>query len=167
MALFALSSGKNTAMLNRPPARRHAVSLLCCLLCACALPLQAQAQTRARELVVIVSAKSAVTALQKQQVAAIFLAEAARFPGGADVAAVDQRLDSPVRNEFYSKVAGHSPEQMKAHWSKMIFTGRGQPPREAAGNVAVRRMVAANPALIGYIERSALNASVRAVLVVK
>lgn len=154
-------------MLNRSHARRHAVSLLCCLVCACALPLQAQAQSRARELVVIVSAKSPVTALQREQVAGIFLAEATRFPGGAEVTAVDLRLGSPVRNEFYRKVAGYSPEQMKAHWSKMIFTGRAQPPREAAGNAAVRRMVAANPALIGYIERYALNASVRAVLVVK
>lgn len=158
-------------MLNRPHARRHAVSLLCCLLCACALPGPAQAQTptptqkqsRARELVVIVSAKSPVTGLQQRQVADIFLAEAAH----ANLAAVDQRLGSPVRDAFYSKLAGRSPELMKAHWSKMIFTGRGQPPREAAGNAAVRRLVAANPALIGYIERSALNASVRAVLVVQ
>lgn len=154
-------------MLNRLHARRHAARLLCGLLCACALPVQAQSAARGRELVVIVSAKSPVTALRPQQVAEIFLAEAARFPGGGDAVPVDQRLGSPVRDTFYGKVAGRSPELMKAHWTKMIFTGRGQPPREAAGNAAVRRLVAANPALIGYIERSALNASVRTVLVVQ
>ncbi|CAN7406811.1 phosphate ABC transporter substrate-binding protein [Pseudoduganella sp. LjRoot289] len=156
-------------MLNRLHARRHAASLLCCLLCACALPAQAQAQaqSRGKELVVIVSARSPVTTLLQQQVADIFLAQAARFPGGGDAVPVDQRLGSTARDEFYSKVAGRSPAWMTAHWTKMIFTGRGRPPREAAGNAAVRRLVAANPALIGYIERSALNASVRAVLVVK
>jgi hypothetical protein len=106
-------------------------------------------------------------ALQAPQVADIFLAEAARYPAGGEAVALDQKLGSAARNEFYSKVAGRTPEQMKAHWTKMMFTGRGQPPREAAGSAAVRRMVAADPALIGYIDRAALNASVRVVLVVK
>jgi ABC-type phosphate transport system substrate-binding protein len=137
--------------------------MLCSLLLACAWT----APAGARELVVIVSARSPVTALQPREVADIFLAGAARAPGAACATAVDQKLGSAARNEFYSKVAARTPESMKAHWTKMMFTGRGQPPREAAGNAAVRRMVAADPTLIGYIDRSALNASVRAVLVVK
>lgn len=148
-------------MLNAFSVRRLAIRLLFCLPCAW------QAQAGARELVVIVSARSPVMALQARQVADIFLAEAARYPAGGEAVALDQKLGSAARNEFYSKVAGRTPEQMKAHWTKMMFTGRGQPPREAAGSAAVRRMVAADPALIGYIDRAALNASVRVVLVVK
>jgi hypothetical protein len=49
----------------------------------------------------------------------------------------------------------------------MVFTGRGQPPREAASDAAVRRMVADNPSMIGYIERAALDPSVRPVLVLQ
>ncbi|WEF35088.1 hypothetical protein [Pseudoduganella chitinolytica] len=56
---------------------------------------------------------------------------------------------------------------MKAYWTKMIFTGRGQPPREAPNSAAVRRLVADNPGMIGYIERAALDPSVRPVLVLK
>ncbi|MES2257478.1 MAG: phosphate ABC transporter substrate-binding protein [Pseudomonadota bacterium] len=119
----------------------------------------------ASELVVIVSAKSPVTALGAQQVAAIFLSETGRYPQGGEAVAVDQRLGSPIRNEFYSKVASRTPALMKEHWSKMIFTGRGQPPREVRSSAAVRKLVAANPAMIGYIEPAALDASVRAVLV--
>jgi hypothetical protein len=48
----------------------------------------------------------------------------------------------------------------------MIFTGRGQPPKEAPNSAAVRKLVADNPALIGYIDRSALDASVKPVLLV-
>lgn len=148
-------------MLNVNSVRRLANRLLFCLLCGW------QMQAAARELVVIVSLNSPVAALQARQVAEIFLAQAVHYPGGGEASVLDQKLGSAVRNEFYSKVAGRSPEQMKAHWAKMMFTGRGQPPREAAGNAAVRRLVAADPALIGYIDRAALNASVRAVLVVK
>jgi ABC-type phosphate transport system substrate-binding protein len=117
-------------------------------------------------LVVVVSARSPVATLRADQVAEIFLGQAGRFPDGGEAVALDQVVGSPLRNEFYAKVAAKSPALLKAYWSKMIFTGRGQPPREAPGSSAVRRLVADNPSLIGYIDRSALDASVKPVLVV-
>ena len=119
------------------------------------------------ELVVIVSARSATPTLSSDQVAAIFLGQAGRFPNGLEVAALDQRIGSSERDQFYQQVTGKTPALLKAHWSKMVFTGRGQPPREAADSGAVRRMVADNPSLIGYIDRTALDASVRPVLVLR
>jgi ABC-type phosphate transport system substrate-binding protein len=133
---------------------------------AAALALAASANASA-ELVVIVSARNPLPVLSGDQVAAIFLGQAGRFPDGAEVVALDQRLGSQERNQFYTQVAGKTPALLKAHWSKMVFTGRGQPPREAADSSAVRRMVADNPSMIGYIERSALDASVRPVLVLR
>lgn len=121
----------------------------------------------AAELVVIVSARAAVTTLRQDQVAGIFLAEASSYPDGNEAVAVDQGIGSPLRDEFYQKVANRSPALMKAYWTKMIFTGRGQPPREAPNSAAVRRLVADNPGMIGYIERAALDPSVRPVLVLK
>ncbi len=118
------------------------------------------------ELVVIVSAKSPVTALRADQVADIFLGQAARFPEGGEAVALDQAIGSPIRDDFYGKVAAKSPPLLKAYWTKMIFTGRGQPPREVNGSAAVRKMVAENPTLIGYIDRGMLDASVKAVLLV-
>ncbi|MES3023426.1 MAG: phosphate ABC transporter substrate-binding protein [Pseudomonadota bacterium] len=134
-------------------------------LAALALALAA-AHAHAGELVVIVSARSAVDAMHAQQVADIFLGQVGRFPGGAEAVALDHRVGSPLRDEFYSKVAAKSPSLVKAYWTKMIFTGRGRPPREAGGSAAVRKMVADDPALIGYIDKSALDASVKTVLVV-
>lgn len=119
------------------------------------------------ELVVIVSARSPAQGLSSDQVAAIFLGQAGRFPDGLEVVALDQRLGSQERNQFYQQVTGKTPALLKAHWSKMVFTGRGQPPREAADSTSVRRMVAENPAMIGYIDRAALDPSVRPVLVLR
>lgn len=120
----------------------------------------------AAELVVIVSAKSHVVSLRADQVADIFLGQIGSFPDGAEVVALDQRLGSMQRDEFYSKVAAKTPPLVKAYWTKMIFTGRGQPPKEVAGSAAIRKLVADNPTMIGYIDRSALDASVKAVLFV-
>ena len=119
------------------------------------------------ELVVIVSAKSPVTALRAEQVSDIFLGQIASFPGGSEAVALDQSIGSPERDEFYTKVASKTRPLVKAYWTKMIFTGRGQPPKEIAGSAAVRKMVADNPALIGYIDKSALDASVKTVLLVR
>jgi ABC-type phosphate transport system substrate-binding protein len=119
------------------------------------------------ELVVIVSAKSPVAALRADQVADIFLGQLASFPDGGQAVALDQQVGSPQRDEFYAKVAAKTPPLIKAYWSKMIFTGRGQPPKEVPNSAAVRKAVADNPHLIGYIDRSALDASVKPVLVVR
>ena len=134
---------------------------------ASALLLAASARAAASELVVIVSAKSPVATLRADQVADIFLGQLATFPDGAQAVALDQQVGSPQRDEFYAKVAAKSPPLLKAYWSKMIFTGRGQPPKEAGTSAAVRKMVADNPALIGYIDKAALDPSVKPVLVVR
>lgn len=135
--------------------------LLCCVL----LVLLAGAAAAA-ELIVVVSARSPITALRADQVADIFLSEATRFPDGGEVVALDLPIGSPLRDDFYLKVANRTPALMKAYWTKKIFTGRGQPPRELPNSQAVRKLVADNPTLIGYIDRSALDSSVRPVLVV-
>lgn len=131
---------------------------------AASLLLLACGSACAFELVVIVSARSPVVALRQDQVAAIFLGQTPRFPDGQEAVPLDLRLGSPLRDAFYTRVTGKTPPLLKAYWSKMVFTGRGQPPAELPDSAAVRRQVAENPGLVGYIERSALDASVRAVL---
>ena len=121
----------------------------------------------ASDMVVIVSARSPVQSLRTEQVADIFLGQAGHYPDGGEAVALDQGLGSPLRDAFYTKVAAKSPALVKAYWTKMIFTGRGKPPREVANSAAVRKEVAANPAMIGYIERVALDASVRPVLSIR
>jgi hypothetical protein len=144
------------------PLRRAAgllSTLLPVLLLAPAVP------AMATELVVIVSARSPVTALRADQVAAIFLGQSPRFPDGVEAVPLDQHLGAPLRDEFYLRVTSKTPALLKAWWSKMVFTGRGQPPAEAADSAAVRRRVADHPDTLGYIDRAALDPSVRAVLV--
>ncbi|HAT29775.1 MAG TPA: phosphate ABC transporter substrate-binding protein [Janthinobacterium sp.] len=119
---------------------------------------------RAGEFVVIVSAKNPLTSLRADQVADIFLGQSARFPDGAEAIALDQSIGSAIRDDFYARVTAKTPPLVKAYWSKMIFTGRGQPPRELPNSASIRKLVADNPSLIGYIDKSALDASVKAVL---
>ena len=113
------------------------------------------------DVVVVVSAKSTVSALSKDQVTDIFLGKTARFPDGAPAVPIDQVEGSAARDEFYAAFANKSAAQLKAHWTKIIFTGRGQPPKSVSNSVEVRKLIAANPQAISYIERSAVDSSVR------
>jgi ABC-type phosphate transport system substrate-binding protein len=115
------------------------------------------------DVVTVVSAKSAVGTLSKAQVADIFLGRTNRFPDGAPAMPVDLMEDSPVRDEFYDKIAGKSAAQIKAYWSRIIFTGRGQPPPNVASNVEMKKRISSNLSAIGYIDRSMVDDSVKIV----
>jgi ABC-type phosphate transport system substrate-binding protein len=116
------------------------------------------------DVVAVVSAKSPIAALSKAQVADIFLGKAIRFPDGTKAVPIDQAEGSAVRDEFYDKVAGKSAAQIKAYWSKIIFTGRGQPPPNVSNGVELKKRLVENPAAIGYIDRGLVDESVRMVL---
>lgn len=120
----------------------------------------------ASEMVVIVSAKRPAMVLSANQVTDIFLAQAERFPNGDNATPLDLALSSPLREHFYARVAAKSPVLLRAYWTKMVFTGRGLPPREMASSLAMRKLVAADPTMIGYIDSAALDDSVQVVLTV-
>jgi ABC-type phosphate transport system substrate-binding protein len=117
------------------------------------------------EVVVIVSAKSHITSLTAEQAAKIFLGKVSNFPDDGDAVPIDQVEGSPARDEFYAKVVHKNSSQLAAYWAKIIFTGDGRPPEILESNVAVRKAVAKNPNVIGYIDKSALDKSVRVILV--
>lgn len=119
------------------------------------------------EVVVIVSAKSAATALTEEQAADLFLGKSNTLPGGGQAVPVDQSEGSALREQFYTRVAGKTGAQMKAYWSKLIFTGKGQAPKDAGDNGAVKTLVAGNPNIIGYIDKSAVDATVKVLLTIK
>ena len=120
------------------------------------------ASAASAEVVAVVSAKSPLSSLSKNEVADIFLGKASRFPDGSTAVPIDQAEGSAVREEFYLKFAGKSPAQLTAHWSKIIFTGRGQPPRIASTSAELKRLIAENPGAIGYLEQNMVDGSVKA-----
>ena len=117
--------------------------------------------TTVADVVAVVSAKSPISTLTKPQLADIFLGKVSHFPNGIHAEPIDQTEGSSVRDEFYEKVAGKSPAQVKALWSKIIFTGRGEPPPTVSNSVEMKKIIVANPAAIGYIDRDLVDDSVK------
>ncbi|QBI05052.1 MULTISPECIES: hypothetical protein [Pseudoduganella] len=110
------------------------------------------------ETVVIVSAKNPATRMFSEQAAQFFLGKSTMFTP------VDQADGSAIRNEFYKKVTDKDAAQVKAIWSKLVFTGKAQAPKEFKSNAEVKKAVADDPKAIGYIDKSAVDDTVKVIL---
>lgn len=127
----------------------------------------AAAPAQAEDLVVVVASSSKAPKLSADEVSAIFLGNAKSFPNGEKAVPIDQKAGTPSYAGFYQKATGKTESQIKAYWSRIMFTGKGQPPQEAGDGAAVKKLIAANPNMVGYIEASLVDASVRVVADVK
>ena len=114
------------------------------------------ANVRAEEIVVIVNLAAAP--ISKEQITDLYLGRSNAWTP------IDQTVGSGIYVEFYRKLTGRDSAQGKAIWSQILFTDRGVPPKQLPDSAAVKRAVAANPKAVGYIEKSAVDASIKVVL---
>jgi ABC-type phosphate transport system substrate-binding protein len=110
------------------------------------------------EIVVIVNPKNPASSMSAEQVSQFYLGISNSF------VPLDQADSSPIRVEFYKKITNKEPGQVRAIWAKLVFTGKGRMPKELASNDDVKKAVAQDANAIGYIDKSALDGSVKAVL---
>ncbi|MAD76196.1 MAG: phosphate ABC transporter substrate-binding protein [Rheinheimera sp.] len=78
--------------------------------------------------------------------------------------AVNLAESLPLRGQFDEKGVGRSSAQLKSHWAKLVFTGKGTPPLELATEAAVIDYVAQNPDAIGYVDAASVTDAVKVVL---
>jgi ABC-type phosphate transport system substrate-binding protein len=112
----------------------------------------------ATEIAVIVNPKNPATRMFSEQAGQFFIGKSNQFTP------VEHNEGAALRAEFHQKVLGKEPAQVKAIWSKLVFTGKGQAPKEYATSAEVKKAVAADPGAIGYIEKSAVDDSVKMIL---
>jgi len=115
------------------------------------------------EISVIVNINNPNATLDQTTVSKIFLGKTKRFPDGSQAIPIDQDDGTSVRKSFNSTALGKSSSQLKSYWSRLIFTGKGTPPKQSGDDSAVKQLVANNPNIIGYIDSSAVDSSVKVV----
>jgi len=145
---------------------QHPNTLKSVLKSAAAIGLLTLAHAASAQVAVIVNPKSAIASLSPEQVSAIFLGKSNTLPSGSTAAPVDLPDGSPVHEQFYTKATGKTSAQVKATWARLTFSGKATPPKELGSSADVKKFVAANPDAIGYIEKSAVDGTVKAVLTI-
>lgn len=122
------------------------------------------AHAASAQVAVIVSSKSPLANMSPEQVSAIFLGKSNILPSGNTAVPVDMPDGSPAHEQFYSKATGKTGAQVKATWARLTFSGKAMPPKELGNASEVKKFVASNPDAIGYIEKSAVDGTVKAIL---
>jgi ABC-type phosphate transport system substrate-binding protein len=115
------------------------------------------------EISVIVSNNNPNAAIDQATVGKIFLGKTKSFPDGTQAVPIDQDDGAAARNTFNSTVLGKSSSQLKSYWSRLIFTGKGTPPKQSGNDASVKKLVADNPNIIGYVDSSVVDDTVKVV----
>jgi ABC-type phosphate transport system substrate-binding protein len=112
---------------------------------------------------VIVSKSNQNSAMDQTTVSRIFLGKAKSFPDGSQALPIAQNEESKTSEAFNTSILGKSDSQLNSYWSRLIFTGKGTPPKESGTDAEIKTLVANNPNIIGYIDSSTVDATVKVV----
>jgi len=109
------------------------------------------------EPVVIVNARSEVDRLSQDEVINIFLGRYRRLPNGDVAIPVDQPDGSALKNQFYRKLVNKNLNEINAYWSRLIFSGKTSPPKQAVNAAEVAALMSGNSGGVSYIERAQVD----------
>lgn len=101
------------------------------------------------------------TSMTQEDLARLYTGKLSAFTDGSSAVPVNLADSVPLRSEFDQKALGRSSSQVKAFWSKLVFTGKGTPPKEVASDSEVLTLVANNPNIIGYVSATAVSDKVK------
>lgn len=121
------------------------------------LPTEASAQSG---FVLVAHPDVPVDSIEVDTASKIFLQKERRWSDGTTIHPVTLAV-SDVREEFAQVVHNRSELDLRKHWQRQIFTGRGSPPLERPSNAAVLEYVRSTPGAIGYISSGARTSGVK------
>lgn len=101
--------------------------------------------------------------LSAKDVQRIFLGKEKKFSNGKEVIPLNQVPSASARSAFDTDTLGRSSTQVAAYWSKLVFTGKGIPPKELDNDAAVLAIVADNQNAIGYVDSASVSDAVKVI----
>lgn len=115
------------------------------------------------DLVIVTHPNTAMTSITSTQLERLYFGMSSRLPDGALATVFD--VDGEGKNLFYSKVLKKTPEQMSKYWTRMMFTGKAQPPRTVKSE-ELKAALLQKSGSIGYMDSSKLDGSLKVITLV-
>lgn len=119
----------------------------------------------AADVAIIVHPGNANASLSEADFTRIYLGRKDTFPDGSRAVPVNLAADDAVRTDMEQNMLRKSPSQMKAYWTKLMFTGEGTPPEEVADTAAMLKRVSSDPNAIGYVDAAAVTGDVKVIAI--
>lgn len=116
------------------------------------------------DVAIIVNTNNSNT-LSDNDISRLFLAKMKSFDSGNKALPINLKVGNSVRDEFEEKVLKKNSQQVKAYWSKLVFSGKGKPPKEKSSDAEIIAFIISNPGAIGYVDAASVNDKVKVVKV--
>ena len=113
----------------------------------------------------VTSAKGAVSGLSREEAAQLFLGHRNRLNDGTPVTLIDLP-SGQIRAKLYQALIGKNPVQVRANWSRLVFSGRVRPPLEATDENEALEWLINTPNAIGYLPAAVNDKRIKVLLVV-
>jgi len=128
--------------------------------------LGAWSAAKAQDVVLVANKSVQISEITDSDVRAIFTGKKTRFADGSH--AVPVTLKGGATHEVFLKNhLGEGPEEFRAQWRKLVFTGQGAMPMSFASESALIEYVAATPGAVGYASRISSQDGVKSLASVK
>ena len=118
------------------------------------------------EVVVIVNAKSPVSSSNALEIQQLYLGKTSDL-SGTKMKPIDQIEGNEPRKIFYQKVIEKDAAQLNAYWSRLIFSGKGSPPKTYFDDSEVIEMVMEEKDVVGYIDAASVTEGIKVIHTVK
>lgn len=115
------------------------------------------------ETLVVAADGSNLASLSKSDLRQLYMGNTSRA-GGHKVTLLDMPEGSALRKSFYNTVAGKNESQLKSYWARMIFTGKGTPPRQVRDPKEMAHTLKSNPQALGYLKEHDLQPGLKVLL---
>jgi hypothetical protein len=94
----------------------------------------------------------------------LFLGKRSTFTDGSPATPIIHNEDAEIAQHFNLMLLNRSPQQIKAYWARMIFTGQSYPPEQVYSDAEVIELIKNDPSTISYIYTSSLTGDIKEVL---
>lgn len=115
------------------------------------LPLVFASHSSFAQLRLIVHKDNSVSSATIEEVSKVYLGKARNLPGGDTLLVLDVDPSSASRSGYLEKVVQKKETELKQYWSRIVFTGKGVPPKLVGNDEAVVKMVSDNKNAIGIV----------------
>jgi hypothetical protein len=119
------------------------------------------AQPSFADMVIIVNSSNSAL-ITKAEVRKIFMGRSKSFTNGQAAVPIELR-DGPARQQFLKDVLSKEEGALNSYWSRLIFTGKGVPPRSFATAKEVVAQVAVNENMISFVDEADVDDRVKAI----
>jgi len=127
------------------------------------LPLHSLAGETRDTILVIANKAVATNKLSRDELRPIFQTKKDTWPDGSPAKPFNLPDKNPLRQGFDAAVLGLDPDRVARYWIDRKIRGGERPPQTAPSSAVLVKVVSKTAGALGYVEASAVDASVKVV----